>query len=73
MIKSATMRIEGIRVFSATLARERERLGEWVTDWLAAEGDRIEIVDHQVLQSSDAEYHCLTIVIFYCLAPTESA
>jgi hypothetical protein len=54
----------GVKLFSATKAKEREDLGEQVTRWLRANGD-LEIVDRTVIQSSDNEFHCLTIVIFY--------
>jgi hypothetical protein len=54
----------GVKVFSATKAKEREELGETVTRWLRANPD-LEIVDRVVTQSSDNEFHCLTIVFFY--------
>lgn len=54
----------GVKVFSATKAREREDLGEQVTRWLRANAD-LEIVDRTLSQSSDNEFHCLTMVIFY--------
>jgi hypothetical protein len=54
----------GVKVFSATKAKERDDLGEQVTRWLRANGD-LEIVDRTVMQSSDNEFHCLTVVLFY--------
>ena len=54
----------GVKVFSATKAKEREGLGEQVTAWLRANKD-IEVVDKIVTQSSDSEFHCLTITLFY--------
>jgi hypothetical protein len=54
----------GVKVFSATKAKERDDLGEQVTRWLRANAD-LEIVDRTVMQSSDNEFHCLTVVIFY--------
>lgn len=53
-----------VKVFSATKAREREELGELINGWLAQNPD-IEIVDKVVSQSSDNEFHCLTITFFY--------
>src|SRR4051812_17043825 len=53
----------GVKVFSATKAKEREELGDQVTRWVRANSD-LEIVDRTVIQSSDNEVHCLTIVIF---------
>jgi hypothetical protein len=54
----------GVKVFSATKAKERDDLGEQVTRWLRANGD-LEVVDRTVTQSSDNEFHCLTVVLFY--------
>ena len=54
----------GVKVFSATKAKERDDLGEQVTRWLRANSD-LEIVDRTVVQSSDNEFHCLTVVLFY--------
>ena len=58
------MQFTGVKVFSATKAREREELGETVTRWLRSSPE-IEVVDRVVSQSSDNEFHCLTIVLFY--------
>jgi hypothetical protein len=58
------MQFTGVKVFSATKARDREELGESVTRWLQANAD-LEVVDRVVAQSSDSEFHCLTIVLFY--------
>ena len=58
------MGFTGVKVFSATKAREREELGETVTRWIRS-NTGLEIVDRVVTQSSDDEFHCLTIVIFY--------
>jgi len=54
----------GVKVFSATKAKERDELGETITRWLRA-NQELEIVDRVVAQSSDDEFHCLTIVLFY--------
>jgi hypothetical protein len=54
----------GVKVFSATKAREREMLGERITEWIESMGE-IEIIDTTVTQSSDREFHCLTITLFY--------
>lgn len=53
-----------VKVFSATKAKEREELGEVVTRWIKA-NPGVEIVDYKLRQSSDNEYHCVTIVVFY--------
>jgi hypothetical protein len=58
------VRFDGVKVFSATKAKERELLGERLTEWLDKNpGSRV--VDTVVTQSSDHEFHCLTITIFF--------
>ena len=54
----------GVKVFSATKAKDRDELGEQVTRWLRANAD-LEVVDRTVTQSSDNEFHCLAVIIFY--------
>lgn len=54
----------GVKVFSTTLARDREVMGEKITNWLK-ENPAVEIVDKEVTQSSDKEFHCLTVTLFY--------
>ena len=54
----------GVKVFSATKAKEREEIGEHVSRWLKSNED-LEIVDRVVSQSSDNEFHCYSLVIFY--------
>lgn len=54
----------GMKVFSTTLARDREAMGDNITRWLHDHQD-LEIVDKIVTQSSDKEFHCLTITFFY--------
>lgn len=56
---------EAVKVFSATKQRDRDELGETVTQWLDNNQGKIEIVDKVVSQSSDSEYHCLSITLFY--------
>lgn len=54
----------GVKVFSTTLARDRENMGENITKWLK-ENPNVDVVDKMVTQSSDKEFHCLTITLFY--------
>ena len=54
----------GVKVFSTTLARDREQMGETITRWLK-DNAAMEIVDKVVTQSSDKEFHCLTVTLFY--------
>ena len=58
----------GVKVFSATKAREREELGENISRWLR-NNPSLRIVDKVVTQSSDREFHCLTITLFYVKEP----
>ena len=61
---SGPVNFTAIKVFSTTLARDREQMGENITKWLK-DNSNIEIVDKVVTQSSDKEFHCLSITIFY--------
>lgn len=58
------MAFNGVKVFSATMAKQRDALGDEVTAWLR-KNPTFEIVDKQVAQSSDSEFHCLSITLFY--------
>jgi hypothetical protein len=61
-------RFNGVKVFSATMVNDRERLGEKVTDWLTAHPN-YEVRDMIVTQSSDEAFHCLAITVFYYEPP----
>ena len=54
----------GVKVFSATMVAQRERLGEIVTERLATRS-HLSLVDVVVTQSSDANFHCIAITVFY--------
>lgn len=54
----------GVKVFSTTLARDREVMGENITRWIAELDPAVQIVDKVVTQSSDQEFHCLSITLF---------
>lgn len=57
-------RFNGVKVFSATMAQERDQLGEKITAWLR-DHPSVRIVDKIVTQSSDEAFHCLAITLFY--------
>jgi hypothetical protein len=57
-------RWNGVKVFAATMANERERLGEKITTWIR-QYPQYEVVDTVVTQSSDEAFHCLAFTIFY--------
>ena len=59
----------GIAQFSEYIVADAPKmvkfaLGENVTRWMKSNSD-LEIVDKVVTQSSDHEFHCLTVTIFY--------
>jgi hypothetical protein len=54
----------GVKIFSATLAKNREELGEKATEWMK-EHPNFKIVDMRVVQSSDREFHCISLLLFY--------
>ena len=54
----------GLKVFSATKAKEREYLGEKITDWIRTHPE-LEVFEKIVTQSSDAEFHCLAITLVF--------
>ena len=58
----------GVKVFSTTLARDRETMGEAITRWIR-ENPNAEITDKVVTQSSDKEFHCLSILLFFRESP----
>lgn len=64
--------VTGVKVFSATKAKEREALGEAITEWIRGNPNN-EIIDKIVTQSSDSEFHCLTITLFYRVRKSSAA
>ena len=54
----------GMKIFSTTLARDREELGARIGAWIA-EHPGFEVVDKEVRQSSDRHFHCLSIILYY--------
>lgn len=54
----------GVKIFSATMAQQREALGEQVTEWLAR-NPQCKPTEMIVTQSSDSAFHCITITVLY--------
>jgi hypothetical protein len=54
----------GLKVFSATMAPDRARLGERITEWIQTH-PHCELTELVVTQSSDAAFHCLAITVFF--------
>jgi hypothetical protein len=57
-------KFNGVKIFSATMAQDRDRLGDRITDWIRSH-PQCEVVDTVVTQSSDEAFHCLAITVFY--------
>ena len=62
--EAAMERFTGCKVFTTTLARDREAMSDNITRWLQ-DHPELEIVDKVVTLSSDRQFHCLSIVLFY--------
>ena len=54
----------GVKVFSATMVADRTGLGEKVTEWIARHA-HVVVTEIVVTQSSDAQFHCIAISLFY--------
>ncbi len=57
-------KFNGVKIFSATMAQERENLGDKVTAWIRDHAS-CQVVDTIVTQSSDEAFHCLAITVFF--------
>ena len=53
-----------VKVFSVSTYGARLELSDRINEWLAQNRD-IEIVDKEVLQSSDSSFHCYTLTLFF--------
>ena len=62
----------GLKIFSATKARERDQLGETITDWIRTHPE-FEVFEKIVTQSSDNEFHCLSITLFFRRSSRDSS
>jgi hypothetical protein len=65
-------RFNGVKIFSATVAHDREALGEKVTAWIRSNPQK-EVVETVVTQSSDEAFHCIAITLFFWQGLAESA
>jgi hypothetical protein len=63
-VEAAMERFTGCKVFTTTLARDREAMSDTITRWLQGHPE-LEVVDKVVRLSSDQQFHCLSIVFFY--------
>lgn len=58
------MDFDGMEIFSASKHEDRSRLGKAVTEW-RGRNPTYNITDVRFTQSSDNEFHCVTIAVFY--------
>ena len=58
------VKFNGLKIFSATMFADRERLGETITTWIAGHPS-CKPVEFVVTQSSDEAFHCVAITLFY--------
>jgi hypothetical protein len=70
--RRAINKFNGVKVFSATMAQDRENLGEKLTAWLQNNPSK-QIVDTVVTQSSDEAFHCIAITVFFWQNGTAAA
>ena len=54
----------GLKVFSATMVQPREALGEVITAWMS-DNPHLTVTEFIVTQSSDSQFHCIAITVFY--------
>ena len=66
------MKFDGVKVFSTTKVKDRQMLGETITEWLRLHSN-YEVVGKEVTQSSDKEFHCFTITLFYRVTDKDRA
>lgn len=55
-------RIPIIKVFAATMARDRDTLGETATAWMR-DLPTFQLTEIRTHQSSDSSFHCVTIIV----------
>ncbi len=54
-----------IEVFSETMMKGHEHLGQKVSEWLRAHPD-FEMTELRSMQSSDNQFHCVTLILIGC-------
>ena len=60
---TGAQKLQVVKVFSATMARDRETLGDRVTTWIRSNPE-LAVQSTVVTQSSDQGFHCISIVVF---------
>lgn len=64
MVIRPDLQFNAVKVFSATMFADRDRLGEKVTEWMTAHREML-VTQFVVTQSSDDAFHCIAITVFY--------
>lgn len=64
LIVRKDVKFNGLKIFSATMVADRERLGETITAWIGSHPS-CKPVEFVVTQSSDEAFHCVAITLFY--------
>jgi hypothetical protein len=64
VVLRADPQFNGVKVFSATMFADRDRLGDSITAWLES-SPQVNVTQMVVTQSSDAAFHCIAITVFY--------
>lgn len=54
-----------VKTFSCTKHKDRDALGDRISEWLD-DNPEVQVVDKIVTQSSDQEFHCVTVTLFCC-------
>jgi hypothetical protein len=62
-LESMDAQINLVKVFSVTKAKDRQAIGDHVTDWIAA-NPTVRVLRTVVALSSDSKFHCYSIVLF---------
>lgn len=60
--EAQVMKFPVVKTFSATQSRDRDRLGDEVTEWLR-ENENVVVEEIRTHQSSDQSFHCLSVVV----------
>ena len=62
--RHACTEFDGVQMFAATKAKDRDKMGETISQWMAKNRHLVP-VDWCITQSSDNEFHCVTFTIFW--------
>jgi len=62
--RKSRRKFDAVKTFSCTKHREREQLGERITDFIRQLPAGAEIVGKAVVLSSDAQFHCFSVVLY---------